>query len=321
VSSLPSAWQKDPNLEFYAVGTILILLVTTLVLLFVFGEDDPWERKSKHPEAPLALDSETWQKFKLIEKESLSHDVRRFRFELPTRGHTLGLPIGQHISFKYSYTDEAGEVKEVQRSYTPTTSDDELGYVDFCIKVYFKGVNPRFPDGGKMSQHLDKLKIGDCMLMKGPKGHLDYIGRGKFTIKKTPKEPKKKYSAKKIGMIAGGTGITPMLQVIRDILKDPNDKTEIWLIFANQTEDDIFLRKELESIPKDRFHLWYTLDRPPAQWSFSQGFINKDMCKAHLPPPASDTMIFLCGPPPMLKFACEPSLKELGFDESQWFAF
>lgn len=52
------------------------------------------------------------------------------------------------------------------------------------------------------------------------------------------------------------SGITPMLQVIRAILKDQNDKTELWLLFANQTEDDILLRKELESIPNDRFHLW-----------------------------------------------------------------
>jgi len=196
-----------------------------------------------------------------------------------------------------------------------------VGYVDFVIKVYFKGVVERFPDGGKMSQHLNNLKIGDTMLMKGPKGHLDYIGRGKFTISKG-REPTKQYKMKKIGMIAGGTGITPMLQVIRDILKDPQDKTELWLIFANQTEDDILLRKELESIPKDKFHLWYTLDRPPASgWKYSAGFIDEKMCRDHLPAPSADTMLFVCGPPPMIKFACEPAFKKIGFEESQWFSF
>jgi hypothetical protein len=34
-----------------------------------------------------------------------------------------------------------------------------------------------------MSQHLESLKIGDSILMKGPKGHLDYKGKGRFTIK------------------------------------------------------------------------------------------------------------------------------------------
>lgn len=47
-----------------------------------------------------------------------------------------------------------------------------------------------------------------------------------------------------------------MLQIIRAILRDSSDKTEMWLIFANQTEEDILLRKELEAIPNDRFHLW-----------------------------------------------------------------
>ena len=49
-------------------------------------------------------------------------------------------------------------------------------------------------------------------------------------------------------MIAGGTGITPMLQLIRAILKDPRDKTKMWLVFANQTENDILLRTELEEV-------------------------------------------------------------------------
>lgn len=35
-------------------------------------------------------------------------------------------------------------------------------------------------------------------------------------------------------MIAGGTGITPMLQLVRQVLKDKSDKTELSLLFANQ---------------------------------------------------------------------------------------
>ncbi len=170
-----------------------------------------------------------------------------------------------------------------------------------------------------MSQHLNSLKIGDTILMQGPKGHLEYLGKGSFTI--TKRGEITQYRKKKIGMIAGGTGITPMLQIIRAIQKNSDDRTEVWLIFANQTEEDILLRKELEGIPSDRFHLHYTLDRPPTDWKFSQGFINTEMCRNHLPPAGDDSMIYLCGPPPMIKFACEPALKELGFNEEQWFAF
>lgn len=45
--------------------------------------------------------------------------------------------------------------------------------------------------------------------------------------------------------------------------------------------------------------LHYTLDRPPAKWSHSTGFINADMVKEHLPAPGSGTLILMCGPPPM----------------------
>ena len=73
-----------------------------------------------------------------------------------------------------------------------------------------------------MSQLLASLSIGDSILMKGPKGHLDYKGKGSFTIAHK-KDNVISYKMKKIGMIAGGTGITPMLQIIRAILKDPTN--------------------------------------------------------------------------------------------------
>ena len=171
-----------------------------------------------------------------------------------------------------------------------------------------------------MSQHLESLKVGETVLMRGPKGHLDYKGRGEFTISKYGAGTKE-YKMNKIGMVAGGTGITPMLQVLRAILKDPSDATEVWLIFANQTEEDILLRQELERISSKKFHLHYTLDRPPKGWKYSSGFITTDMCREHLPPPHESTMIFCCGPLPMIKYACEPAFKELGFSESQWFSF
>lgn len=57
-----------------------------------------------------------------------------------------------------------------------------------------------------------------------------------------------------------------MLQIIKAILKDENDSTKVSLLFANQTEEDILVRSELEWLAKrhrDNFQLWYTLDRPP----------------------------------------------------------
>jgi cytochrome-b5 reductase len=66
-------------------------------------------------------------------------------------------------------------------------------------------------------------------------------------------------------LLTGGTGITPMLQLVRHITRDPDDNTEMALLFANQSEDDILLKNELEEVAKthpSQFKLWYTVDRP-----------------------------------------------------------
>ena len=228
----------------------------------------------------------------LIERTELSHDTHMFRFGLPTPEHILGLPIGQHIAL--SYTDKDG--KEQGRPYTPTSSDVDKGHVDFVIKVYFP--NERFPEGGKVSQHMHSLKIGDTLDFSGPKGRYEYRGKGTFTIKRLKSQGGgfEIRKAKKIGMIAGGTGITPMLQVMRAVMRDGGDKTQMSLIFANQTEQDILLRDELEALERDNdnFKLHYTVDRPPAKgWKYDSGFVTAEMIEKHMPPPGKDTQILL----------------------------
>jgi cytochrome-b5 reductase len=300
------------NSDFKAVmdsPETLLAIVAVLAVLFglafyVFAD------KPK-----IALNKEEWLELPLIDKKSLSHDTRQFRFGLQSPDHILGLPIGQHISFRY--TDADGKL--VMRSYTPVSSDLDRGHVDFVVKIYFKNTHPKFPEGGKMSQHLEALNIGDTMSMRGPKGTVTYKGRGTFDLSKAGETSTIK--VRKVGMVAGGTGITPMLQIVRALLRDPADKTELHLIFANQTEEDILLRQELDALPKDRIHVWYTLDRPPKKWNYSSGFICADMCREHLPAPGPDVQLFVCGPPPMIKFACEPAFTELGFTPNQWHAF
>jgi len=70
------------------------------------------------------------------------------------------------------------------------------------------------------------------------------------------------YNVKEIGMIAGGTGIAPMYQVIRALLDDPTDKTKLHLLFANRSEADILMKEELEAAAKDpRIKVHYTVDQ------------------------------------------------------------
>lgn len=175
-----------------------------------------------------------------------------------------------------------------------------------------------------MSQHLESLKVGDGILVRGPSGNLVYEGSGQFAIRPNKTSPPKRTRFAKVGMISGGTGITPMLQLIKQVVKNDDDKTKLWLLFANQTENDILLRKELEEVARDhpdRLKLWFTVDRSQPDWKYSTGFVNAEMIEAHLPPPADDTAILLCGPPPMVNFACNPNLDKLGHSQQNRFAF
>ena len=72
------------------------------------------------------------------------------------------------------------------RSYTPTSSDHDVGYVDFVIKVYFKDVHPKFPEGGKVSQYLESLSFGNTITAQGPKGRLTYKVRAHTTTLYVP---------------------------------------------------------------------------------------------------------------------------------------
>ena len=93
-------------------------------------------------------------------------------------------------------------------------------------------------------QILDSLAIGDFVEVRGPIGHFHYTRPGHFINHKHEGE------ASRINMIAGGTGITPMYQVMKEILANPADTTQLRLLYANQTEGDILIRDELEGLEK-----------------------------------------------------------------------
>lgn len=259
----------------------------------------------------VALDPKRRIPFRLVEKRMLSHDTRLFRFALQSPEHVLGLPVGKHM-----FLSATVDGKFVMRAYTPTSSDDDVGYFDLVIKVYFRG-HEKFPLGGVMSQHLESLQVGDTIDVKGPTGHIHYIGRGRFTANGKPR------AARRIAMLAGGTGITPMYQVVKAILKDPGDETEVWLVSANRTEADILLKDDLEAWGRrhPNFRVHFTLSQAPAEWTAGRGYICEAMLREHIPPGGPGTVAFLCGPPGMLDQACKPSLAKVGYATEDIYVF
>lgn len=189
----------------------------------------------------------------LTEKKALNHNTYVLRFALPSPSHILGLPIGKHMKLKF--TDSEGE--DITRAYTPISSDDDAGFFELLIKVY---------ENGKMTQHLKSLEIGQTISIQGPVGKLEYV-RGVMKNSGAKEGETKDRKVRHLGMIAGGTGITPMLQIIREIVKNQKtDKTQVSLIFANVTEADILLREELERLSSSNFKVYFTLDRPSDSW-------------------------------------------------------
>ncbi|XP_049540127.1 NADH-cytochrome b5 reductase 2 isoform X1 [Anopheles darlingi] len=311
-----------------AIGVVVVVVGAAIAnYLLNGGKKDKSSRTARSggtaassKEPRTLLDPQEKYMLPLIEKEEISHDTRRFRFGLPSEKHILGLPVGQHIHLSATINDEL-----VIRAYTPVSCDDDHGYVDLVVKVYKKNVHPKFPDGGKMSQHLESLKLGDRIAFRGPSGRLQYLGNGRFSIKKLRKDPAQIYEAEHVSLIAGGTGITPMLQLVREVLKHSDtDKTKLSLIFANQTEDDILLKPELDELAArypEQFKLWYTLDRPKPEWTQGKGFVSDEMIKAQLFPPSPSALVLMCGPPPMVNYACIPALEKLGYPMERTFAY
>jgi cytochrome-b5 reductase len=205
-------------------GVLIASLVCIVVGALVFLNKKP----------PTVLPKADFELFPLIRKEEVSHDVAKFTFGLPDR-HVLGLPTGQHVALRFKDSDG----KTHQRSYTPVTDNSSVGEFSLVVKIYRANVHPKFPEGGKMSQRLDSLKIGDKMEIKGPKGHMEYLAGGKFSVKPLGK-PKENRQTNQIIMIAGGTGITPMLQILHFIFEKPGvSNVKVNLLYANQSKSSL----------------------------------------------------------------------------------
>lgn len=272
--------------EENVVRIAIAFIVITIAQLYWLATREP----------KALLTKEGFHALKLIRKDDVNYNTLFLRFALPEKRQKLGLPIGQHLVFKLQLPEAE---LPVFRPYTPVSDASTIGHVDFVIKVYPQGV---------MTQHLGKLKVGQKIRMKGPKGKFKY-------------KPNMKRS---IGMLAGGTGITPMYQLLNHILNDPKDKTRVSLIFANVTPADILLKPNLDAFATKhptQFDVFYVIEKSvPEDWKYGVGYITKDMILEHCPGPKEDSMLLWCGPPPMVE-AMKELAEQIGYPEDSTFKF
>lgn len=212
-----------------------------------------------------AIDEVAWRRYDLTKITSLNHDTSIFRFAVPHNAR-LNTGMGRHLSIGLTIKG-----KMTKRDYTPIS--DEPGYFEIMIKKY---------EGGPMSEHIHGLKVGDGAMMRGLYGRLD-VKPDRWTH---------------LFMIAAGTGIAPMMPFIRYFAsiakKEAKEKESsgadfkppskpvpkvaqfIHVIFANKTEADILLKKELDecaAISAGTFTIDYILSRSETPQLASDGTI------------------------------------------------
>jgi cytochrome-b5 reductase len=213
-----------------------------------------------------------------------THDTKTFRFVLPEDA-TLDMLPGDHL-----YVHATINEKTVKRPYTPSSVPGTTGFFDLTVKRYETGV---------VSKYLHDRNIGDSVLMSGPNTGGHWVDG----------------MAKRVGFVAGGTGITPMISIIRWILAKGLG-VELSLIFGNKTEADIIFRDEWVANAREHanFQVHHVLEQPPPGWTQGRGRITEDILRGYLPPPVPETVVFLCGPPLMVD-ALEGTLKGIGYPE------
>jgi NAD(P)H-flavin reductase len=220
------------------------------------------------PDAPVALVAGRKPVLvRLRSKRSETHNTRRLVFELASPQQSLGLPVGHHIAVHARPAGLPHDEDTVVRSYTPISPLNTRGQFELLIKVYPRGV---------LTQHLDAVPVGGTIAITGPHG--SYIHAAVRT------------ASRHIGLVCGGTGITPLYQVLLAEMEAaaaaaagrPNsdsdspassaerllplsldDGPELSFLSANVAEDDVLLRPELEAAARAhplRCRVHFTID-------------------------------------------------------------
>lgn len=188
---------------------------------------------------------------------------------------------GQYVNIRVPGTDQ-------YRSYSMATAPEEAGEgVEFYVRLLA---------GGAMSDYLtERARIGDELEARGPMG-IFYLREGNSPI----------------CMIAGGTGIAPMMSMLRSMACRERRHRRITVCFGVNTVQDLFAVDELAALAArfDRLEVRTAVVRPDPSWTGPVG-VATDLLEGVEPPGEA----YLCGPPAMVT-AAQARLQALGFEAS-----
>lgn len=256
------------------------------------------------------LSPKTWSRAVLQGKRTVSWNTRIFTFKLDHPEQRLGVPVGQHILVRLRRSDSSDTLI---RSYTPISAPNETGSVDLLVKVYFADEDAKW---GRMSRAIETMAIGDRIDMKGPFGKFEYLGSGKCRVGNNEK------TVKTFVLICGGSGITPIYQVFRAMMSDPEDNTRCVLFDGNRMAGDILCREELDCLAKGngmKCKIIHTLTEASEDWDGLRGRIDAKLVVEYCVRDENALML-ICGPEDMERDLHAGLLRE-GWKEEQLMFF
>ncbi|MCB1366645.1 MAG: phenylacetate-CoA oxygenase/reductase subunit PaaK [Rhodobacteraceae bacterium] len=200
---------------------------------------------------------------------------------------------GQYLTFRREFDGE-----ELRRSYSICAGRDEG-----LLQVGIKRV-----DGGAFSTWANEaLKPGDVLEAMPPMGNFH-----------TAIEPA---AAKHYLGFAGGSGITPVLSILKTVLA-AEPKSSFTLVYANRAVNTIMFREELEDLKNrylGRLSVIHILESDAQDIDLFTGIVDADKCamlfKHWIDLPSVDTA-FICGPEPMM-LTISKALKDNGLNDAQ----
>jgi len=163
---------------------------------------------------------------------------------------------------------------ELKRYLSISSSPTEEGYIEFTKKI----------TESEFSKALNRLKVGDPVKVQYP--------FGKFVLDDT-------YT--KVAFISGGIGITPIRSICKFAV-DKNIGTDIMLIYANRTLDDIAFREDFNQMQKQyqKLRVIHVLSEPSEGFLSRAGMVNNQIIKEEIPD-YRERRFYLCGPPAMVE--------------------
>jgi ferredoxin-NADP reductase len=222
----------------------------------------------------------------LVRAERQTHDSVSLRFRV-TGSQTLRGRPGQFFTFDWLLDGQ-----KLSRSYSISSSPTQTGFVEIAVK--------KQPEGRVSCFLNERAAIGLTVEARGP--------LGRFCFQET--------EHKKIALFAGGSGITPLISILRYI-DDLCLDTKATLFYSVRTKRDIIFEGELERLKTrlPNLRLVVILTKPDAGWSGPTGHLRGELISSYLDEVSNHTF-FLCGPEGYMNHVTE-LLKSLGVDEQR----